>query len=299
MIQFKDVEFSYSSDKKVIDNLSFTVPSNSIFGFLGANGSGKTTAIRLMLGLCKANKGEISINEQHIRKNPQQIFGKVGTLIEDPSLYPHLTGKDNLALYQAYYPLPKGRIDEVLELVGLSHAKHQKAGKYSLGMKQRLGLAISILHDPELLILDEPLNGLDPKGIAEIRNLFFHFKQQGKTIFISSHILSEIESTCSDVCIIDYGKKLFTGQIALLKSELSANTQYIFECDNTEKAAQVLQQKLKIEELTVDANRILMPINNKKDVATYIRTLTQEEVQLFEVSKQESNLESLYLTLTK
>lgn len=300
MIKVKSIDFSYQKSEKVINDLSFDVPQNSIFGFLGANGSGKTTAIRLLLNLCKPNNGEILIQGKKIASNYLELYKNIGTLIEDPTFYGHLSGYDNLKLLAKFYEVDNYRIEEVLDLVGLLYAKDKKANKYSLGMKQRLGIASSILHDPDILILDEPLNGLDPKGIAEIRSLFFKFqKEDNKTIFISSHLLTEIENTCSDVCIIDKGKSLFTGKIETLKNQLSTGESYHINCNNPEQAKLILTEKCSLKNVIIKDKTLTFNTKNSDEIPQYIKALVLENILLYEVSKQKLNLEDLYLTLTK
>ena len=300
MIKVQNLDFSYQKGEKVIDNLSFNVPENSIFGFLGANGSGKTTAIRLLLNLCKPNNGEVIIQNKKISSNSLELYKNIGTLIENPTFYGHLSGKENLHLFANFYEVDNYRVDEVLDLVGLLYAKDKKANKYSLGMKQRLGIASSILHDPEILILDEPLNGLDPKGIAEIRNLFFKFqKEDKKTILISSHLLNEIENTCSDLCIIDQGKKLFSGKIDQLKSQLSKGNSYKINCDKPAQAKSILSTELDLSNSIIEGSILTIDIENQEIIPSCVKALVNQDIQLFEISKNESNLETLYLTLTK
>ena len=299
MIKVENLDFSYQKREKVIDNLSFNVPENSIFGFLGANGSGKTTVIRLLLNLCKPNNGEIIIQNKNIKSHSLELYKNIGTLIENPTCYSHLSGKENLKLLANFYEVGNHRIEEVLDLVGLLYAKDKKASKYSLGMKQRLGIASSILHNPEILILDEPLNGLDPKGIAEIRNLFLKFqKEDKKTIFISSHLLNEIENTCSNVCIIDNGKKLFTGKIELLKSQLSKGESYKINCDKPKQAKFILSKAFGFNNIVIENTTLIMNVETEDVIASCVKSLADADIQIFEISKTESNLEDLYLKLT-
>jgi len=300
MIKAKNLDFSYQKGEKIIDNLSFDVCENSIFGFLGANGSGKTTAIRLLLNLYQPDSGEVIIQNKKIASNAKELYKNIGTLIEDPTFYGHLTAKENLKLLANFYEVDDYRIEETLDLVGLLDAKDKKARKYSLGMKQRLGIASSILHNPEILILDEPLNGLDPKGIAEIRNLFFKFhKEDKKTIFISSHLLNEIENTCHDVCIIDKGKSLFTGKIKELKTQLSKEDTYTIKCDHPLQAKSILETQMGLSNVVLNNSILTIHINDSQIIPSCIKALVQNEIQLFEISKNEKNLESLYLTLTE
>ncbi len=300
MIHVQNLNFSYQKGLKIIDDLSFNVPENSIFGFLGANGSGKTTAIRLLLNLYKPTTGSVLIKNKRMSSNAKTLYKNIGTLIEAPTFYSHLSAKENLKLLANFYEVDNSRIEIVLDLVGLLHAKDKKAKTYSLGMKQRLGIASSILHDPEILILDEPLNGLDPKGIAEIRKLFIKFQQEDKkTILISSHQLNEIENTCSDVCIIDKGKKLFSGKIEHLKDQLSTNDSYSIKCHDPKRAEFILRTQLGCTEVILTNESLKIKINNSDLIPSYIKTLVKHDIDLFELSKNESNLETLYLNLTK
>lgn len=297
MITIKNLDFSYKKNFKIIDNLSFEVPTNSIFGFLGSNGSGKTTTIRLLLNLCKPNGGEILINNQKITRNSIKAFQDIGTLIEQPTLYKHLTGKENLAIFCNYYNVKKSRIDEVLELVDLADAKTKKVKQYSMGMKQRLGIATSLLHNPSLLILDEPLNGLDPKGISEIRNLIFRLKDEGKTIFVSSHLLSEIEKTCDNVCIIDKGKKLFSGQITELKDILVKTEQFKVHCDKPKEAGEIITTVFQLDN-DIEEGIIGINIKDKTIVPQIIEKLVHSNIQLYEFYQKDNSLEDLFLKLT-
>jgi len=298
MIQVSSISFSYKNGEKTIDDLSFHVPKGSFYGFLGANGSGKTTTIRLMLGLCSIDSGEIFIGGEKISRNSIEIFRKIGSLIESPTYYGHLTGEENLLLYARYYGIKTKRVIETLNIVGLTYAARKKAGYYSLGMKQRLGLALSLLHNPELLILDEPLNGLDPKGIAEIRELLLHLqKNEGKTIFISSHLLSEIENTCDKICIIDNGKKLFSGEIDELRKSVIGKSTYCIKCDNPEVSSKQIMDGFALENI-LEKNGLKFSTDDKEIVPEIVKLLTENRIKIYEVSKIENNLEELYLKLT-
>jgi ABC-2 type transport system ATP-binding protein len=196
-----------------VANATFSVPSGSICGFIGPNGAGKTTTIRAILGLIKPTSGEIEVLGT---ANPKEFLPRVGAMIEGPAFYPLLSGATNLKVLADLGGFPKIRIIELLRLVGLDEKSNLKFKDYSLGMKQRLGIAAALLPNPELLILDEPTNGLDPNGILEIRNLIKRLAKEGKTIFVSSHLLSELEALCEHLVMIKTGKIIFTGAATTL-----------------------------------------------------------------------------------
>ena len=193
-------------DKTILNNINLKIYEQDILGFIGPNGAGKTTTMKIILSLCNYTKGYITICGYDIKKDYEKAMSKVGAIIENPDLYTYLTGYQNLWLAAKIYNIDKNRIEEVINLLGLDKRIHDKVSKYSLGMKQRLGLAISILHKPKLLILDEPTNGLDPEAIKELRYLLKKIsKQENMSILISSHNLSELETICNKVCIIRNG----------------------------------------------------------------------------------------------
>src|SRR5687767_14574926 len=207
VIRTSGLSYHYSRDVQTLHNINLLVERGSIYGFLGPNGSGKTTTLSLLLGLLKAQKGDIEMFGQHLHANREAILSKIGSLIETPSLYGHLTARENLEVYRNTYGASKARIEEVLEIVGLADTGKKVAKKFSLGMKQRLSIALALLPNPELLILDEPSNGLDPAGIIELRALVKALnKEHGMTILISSHILSEVEKMVSHLGIIYKGR---------------------------------------------------------------------------------------------
>lgn len=194
--------------KTIIDDLSFDVPRGKVFGFLGPNGAGKTTTIRMIVGLMSMSKGEIFIDGISIKQQFEKAMTKVGAIVENPEMYKFLTGYQNLVHYARMNPgVTRERIDEVVELVGMSNRIHERVKKYSLGMRQRLGIAQALLHKPSLLILDEPTNGLDPAGIRELRDhLRSLTRMEGISVLVSSHLLSEMELMCDEVAIIQTGK---------------------------------------------------------------------------------------------
>jgi ABC-2 type transport system ATP-binding protein len=199
-------------DRRVVDTLDLAIPSGSVCGFVGPNGAGKTTTIRMLLGLIRPTSGGGQILRGDLR-DPASYLARVGALIESPAFYPQLSGRDNLLVLTRLGQLPSSTIDVVLERVGLADRAGDRFSRYSLGMKQRLGIAAALLPDPSLLILDEPTNGLDPAGIVEMRSLIRSLANEGMTIFVSSHLLSEIEHICDHVVMIRSGRIVFQGSV--------------------------------------------------------------------------------------
>src|SRR5580692_7362760 len=241
----------------VVKSLSLKVPEGAIYGFLGPNGAGKTTTIKLLMNLLKTQEGSIHIFEKELQSNRIEILSQIGSLIEQPAIYLHLTGKENLLNRALLLEIPSKRVDEMLDLVHLTDAAHKKAGKYSLGMKQRLGIALALLPDPKLLILDEPTNGLDPNGIIEVRELLIKLvTKYQKTVFVSSHLLAEVERMATHVGIINHGELLFQGSIDELQS---LNKPLVkIEAENTVDAANFLTRS-NYEVTDVDEHCFYMP----------------------------------------
>ncbi len=296
-IKVKDLNFSYQKGIKILQNLSFNIPKGEIFGFLGSNGSGKTTTIRILLGLCFPESGEIKIEGKTFSKNDYKQYQKIGAMIESPSLYEHLSGYGNLKLLSSYYDTDDVRINEILETVGLSTAKHKKVKNYSLGMKQRLGIAQSLLHNPDILFLDEPLNGLDPLGVKEIRELLFRLRDEGKTIFLSSHQLSEVEKTCEYLCIIDKGTNVFSGKVSEMQKQLSKDVQYQIVCSDAKKVIHIFSEN-HIDAVYQDNSHVLVSLPDTYEISKYIKAIAASDVELFEVIKQHNSLEDMFLKIT-
>ncbi|WP_452231119.1 MULTISPECIES: ABC transporter ATP-binding protein [unclassified Lacinutrix] len=300
IVETKNLNFSYSKTKNDIENLELKVPKGSIYGFLGPNGSGKSTTIRLILGLLKKNSGTVSLfGELFNGQSRLEVLNKVGALIENPSLYEHLNAIDNLKISANYRQnISPSRILEVLEIVNLTYAKNKRVKEYSLGMKQRLGLAISLLSNPELIILDEPTNGLDPKGIIEMRTLIKDLnKKFGTTIFISSHLLSEIEKTCTHVGIIRNGKMLYQDTVASLKESKGTNIKFEIEVDSPIEGLSVLKN-LKMENISLLDDLLQIEVKSKNEITEVIDVLRAERINIYQVSIK-NNLEELFLSLTE
>jgi ABC-2 type transport system ATP-binding protein len=257
VLEVKNLEKSFRNIK-VVNNISFKVEKGDIFGFLGENGAGKTTTIRMILGLLKIDKGDVYIHEKSIKNDFYSAVRKVGALVEGPAFYDYMTAKENLEVFGSYSGrIKKEKIQGLLELVGLKDRENDKVKEYSLGMKQRLGIAQALLNDPELLILDEPINGLDPKGIRDIRNLMFDLSSKGVTILISSHILDEIQHTCNKVLIINKGKYSISG---FTKELLDNSNMYDIEATNTDKLVQTLNKIKEVNIQNID-NFVRVKIN--------------------------------------
>lgn len=300
IVKTKNLNFSYSKTSNDIEGLELQVPKGSIYGFLGPNGSGKSTTIRLILGLLKKQSGNIELFGETLGATTRiKSLSKIGALIENPSLYEHLNAVENLTISANHRGnITKDRIDEVLEIVKLTYAKKKKVKAYSLGMKQRLGLAISLLSNPELIILDEPTNGLDPKGIIEMRALIKELNETyGTTIFISSHLLSEIEKICTYVGIIRGGKMLYQDTVKALKESKGQNMMIDLEVDNFTDAKMVLED-LKKENKSLTDDLLQIEVSTKKEITSVIDALRKKEIMVFQVSIK-NNFEELFLSLTK
>ncbi|WP_106794612.1 ABC transporter ATP-binding protein [Aquimarina sp. Aq78] len=301
IVKTEKLNFSYSKSKKDIDSLDLEVPKGSIYGFLGPNGSGKTTTIRLLLGLLNKNSGNVKLFEKPFANNRIDTLSKIGALIENPSLYNHLSARQNLLIASNYRGnIKKDRIDEVLETVNLLRVKNKKVKTFSLGMKQRLGLAIALLSKPELLILDEPTNGLDPKGIIEMRELIKKLnKEDGITIFISSHLLSEIEKTCTHVGIIREGKMLFQDTVKALTTSQSDQLQIELETDDKHRTYdQLIQMGFEIKNIEHEEHLLSVSVKEKSQIPVLVDSLRKNDINIYQVMIK-NNLEELFLNLTE
>lgn len=232
LLETHNLTKEYSGGEKAVDNINITVYKGDIYGFLGPNGAGKSTTMKTILGLVKPTSGNVIINGYDITKDREKAISKIGAMVEAPSFYGGLSGYKNLILMADLYGMPKGRVDEVLEMADITYAKDKKVYKYSLGMKQRLGIARAFLNSPDLVILDEPTNGLDPQGIKEIRELIQTLsKKYNVSFLISSHILSEIQAICNRIGIIQKGKLKAQGYV----SDLLNTNEEIIEIHTKEK----------------------------------------------------------------
>lgn len=280
-----------------VDDISLHVERGSIYGFLGENGAGKTTTIRMLMRLIEPTNGEVFLFGERLEKSYPSIFSKIGTIIETPGLYENLSARDNLRICCTYMGVQDdGRIERTLTTVGLEHTGKKKFKDFSLGMKQRLGIARALVHDPELLILDEPTNGLDPSGIKEIRQLLKKLcEEQGKTILISSHILSEIQQLATHIGIIHNGKLLAEDRLSRLEEGFE---QYTDVKVDDAKAVQAFlyenMKQLKSDLISPQQLRIFSPIEN---TAMLNRQLIDRQFSVYEIHTTKQTLEEYFLTL--
>lgn len=281
--------------KTILKDCSLEMFEGDILAFIGPNGAGKTTTIKLILGLQNITSGRVFINGYDVEKDFVKAIYKVGAIVENPDLYMNLTGRQNLELIANYYKdVTKERIDKVIELTGLKNRINDKVGKYSLGMRQRLGIAQALLNSPKLLILDEPTNGLDPEGIKELRELLVKLAKTEKiAIFVSSHNLSELESFCNKVCIIQNGTIIETSEVNKLKRKASKPVYYLELSKNT--GLKKLLSKYKFD--TLENNIISVEIN-KNDVPTLLKTLLDNKIKVFSCQEKEMSLEEAFLKRT-
>jgi ABC-type multidrug transport system ATPase subunit len=295
VIRTKELSYYYSKGVQTLFNINLNVQKGTIYGFLGPNGSGKTTTLSLLLGLLNNQQGSIEIFGQELDSNRIAILKKVGSLIEVPSLYSHLTAKENLEVYRPIYGATRGRIDEVLKIVGLEDTKNKTAKRFSLGMKQRLAIALALLPNPELLVLDEPSNGLDPGGIIELRELIKKLNRDfGMTIIISSHLLGEVEKMVSHVGIIYKGKMLFQGSLPELHVFQQKGSKLVVNTSDNEIAIKLLGEYSP----EMNGNSFSLPFENLNQVASINKTLTQNNLDVYLLHPKENDLERLFIDLT-
>jgi len=295
-VETRRLSHSFSKQPDTLKQIDLQVPAGSIYGFLGPNGAGKTTTLRLLLGLLKKQQGEILLFDKPLQKQRNSILQKIGSMIESPSIYAHLTATENLLLMQKLYQCPLSRISEVLNIVGLTGTGNKKAGQFSLGMKQRLSLAIALLHEPSLLILDEPTNGLDPNGIIEIRDLLKKLNEQkGISIIISSHLLAEIEKLVTHVGIISKGSMVFQGTLERLTSKQYQSSKLILETGNLQRSTEIIRS-LQLNG-TVEHGKLVLPIPSKETIARLNRSLVNNGIDVFEMSIIKKDLETIFMEL--
>ena len=286
-----------------VDNLSLDVKKNTCVGFLGPNGAGKTTTLKILTGLLRPTSGDAHINGYDVTKNFREAMSGVGAVVETPEFYPHFTPIDVLSYFGKLRGMPNqeinNRIQKVLDEVNMSEWSQKKIGKFSKGMKQRISIASALLHEPQLIILDEPVSGLDPRGMMEVREIIQSMKKQGRTIFMSSHLLGETQAICDEVAFIDKGKllgqrsinELQTSGKSKIKIEMLENPT-AFQLDaikNFQHTSNVLQESDKVISVEFDGNKLQR--------AEFLKFLQEHSIKVISFSLVETNLENLYKEL--
>ncbi len=279
---------------KAVHQLSFNVMEGDVFGFLGPNGAGKSTTIRMMLNLIKPDSGDIIIHGQSVSKTGNAALSSIGALVEEPDFYKHLSAKKNLEMLARMENVDFKRVDEVLEWVGLADRSQDKVKAYSHGMKQRLGIAQALLKSPRLLVLDEPTSGLDPKRMKQIRDLILELKDRGMTIFLSSHLLHEVELVCSTVAIVNHGQLKITGPLKNLMDK-DRGTSLTIHVDNMKKAITLLKQQPHVTE--VEAKDEGIQCRTEKDLLGSVNKLLVENGLSVTRFMPRTSLEEYYLSI--
>ena len=279
--------------KQILHNVSFEIKKGDILGFIGPNGAGKTTTIKLILGLQSITSGKVLINGYDMEKEFTKAIEKVGAIVENPDMYMYMSGYDNLKLVANMYKgITTKRIDEVVKLVKLENRINDKVSKYSLGMRQRLGIAQAILHNPNLLILDEPTNGLDPEGIKEMRELLVDLaKKEEMAILISSHNLAELDNFCNKICIIKNGEIIETNEITAIKKDIE-HQQFIVEIDNTKDIKKLYSGA------TIVNDKIFKISMKKENVPNLVVNLVNNNIKIYEIKEDEKSLEDAFFERT-
>ncbi|MVB12284.1 Daunorubicin/doxorubicin resistance ATP-binding protein DrrA [Caprobacter fermentans] len=297
IIETKNLTKQYGAQKSVA-SLNIHVRKGRIYGLLGRNGAGKTTTMKMLLGLTQPTSGEVRVFGKNIRGNEKKILPRIGNLIESPGFYPNLTGTENLKIFARLRGVSKrNAVSGALEVVGLPYGDKKLFSQYSLGMKQRLAIALAIMHDPELLILDEPINGLDPIGIAEVRSFIRKLcDARGKTILISSHILSEISLLADDIGIIDHGVLLEEESLAELENK---NSKYVhFLVSDTAQAARIMERSFGAKNFTVENDRSLRLYDTNFPVTALTRAFIESGLEVAEAHTCEDTLEDYFKRVT-
>jgi ABC-2 type transport system ATP-binding protein len=279
--------------RTIVDSVSFELSPGEVFGFLGPNGAGKTTTIRMLVGLIKPTEGKVTICGFDIRRHFEQAMSNVGCIVETPDLYRFMTGRENLEHFARMLRVGAAEIERVAALVSLAHRLDQRVGTYSLGMRQRLGIAQALLGSPRLLILDEPANGLDPAGIREIRELLRHLAHDRQmSVFVSSHLLGEVELMCDRVAIIHKGRILREGSV---KELIASHREMEFRVGDVERAAEIVRSKGFA--FRVDTDRLWISMD-ENDAPPLVAALAENGVALFHAQRHVETLEEMFLQVT-
>ncbi|AHJ99255.1 ABC transporter ATP-binding protein [Hymenobacter swuensis] len=298
LLETRNLSFRFGS-RPILHEVNLRVEPGSIYGFLGPNGAGKSTTMRLLLGLLRSAAGSIHLFGHDLAQHRVALLNRVGALIENPSLYDHLSGRENVEATRRLRGVPAHRTAEVLALVGLTDNAHRAAREYSLGMRQRLGLAIALLSDPDLLLLDEPTNGLDPSGIMEMRELLTRLRQEhGKTIVVSSHLINEIEKVATHVGVIQQGRLVFQGSLPDLQRLQTGRARLVLETEDADRCRNLLPRLLAGATVPA-AGTLWLPWLNKEHSAEVAAALVAAGQPLFGLRLEQPSLEDTFLHLTE
>ncbi len=296
IIEIKNLNFAFDKSKMILKDVNLKVPKGSIYGFLGSNGAGKSTTMRLIMGLFNDDQNSVKVFGSSVSDLYPEGLNKIGSLIDYPAFYDHLSGYDNLKIVCILRNLKESRIDEVLELVGLSDARNIKMKKYSLGMKQRLAIGLALISNPELLVLDEPVNGLDPNGMKEVRELLIKLNQEhGVTIFISSHLLLEIEKMVTHIGIISNGEIKFEGSKADL-NELYRFQKTRFSLKNAKSFESILAENYQVDFKNETDCEIVT--NSPNQIAEINKILVTNGAEIYQISPA-GGLEEWFMEISK
>lgn len=284
-------------DQTSVSSLNLHVQRGRIYGLLGRNGAGKTTTMRMLLGLTQPSAGDIRLFGEQLAGHERALLPRIGCMIESPGFYPNLTGTENLQIFARLRGVRRGAIQDALSVVGLPYRDKKLFAQYSLGMKQRLAIALAVMHEPDMLILDEPVNGLDPIGIAEMRAFLRKLcDERGKTILISSHILSEMALLADDIGILDRGVLLEEGNLAEL--EARADTYVRLAVSDAAQSAQIISEVFRKPKMTLQDSGTLLLHDTSVSTAEIIRTLVQNGVDVYDAHKREDSLEDYFRRVT-
>jgi ABC-2 type transport system ATP-binding protein len=285
-------------ERAAVNGVNLTVPAGVAFGFLGPNGAGKTTMIRTLLGLTQPTSGDVTLLELPQPAKRAEALARVGAIVEEPRFHPHLTGRENLKIVAAARDrAAEARIPEALQRVGLEHRANDRVKTYSLGMRQRLGIARCLLADPALLILDEPMNGLDPAGILDMRRLIRSFVEEGRTVFLSSHLLDEVEKTCDQVAIVDQGVVVTQGTVRELASR--GEPTLLIEIDDAPAARTVLGAEPRVTHIEDEGTSVLrLTLGDGLAPAEINRALVSAGVGVSRLEPARATLEDTFLAIT-
>jgi ABC-2 type transport system ATP-binding protein len=287
--------------KTIVDDVSFQVERGEIFGLLGPNGAGKTTIIRMIVSLINRTGGTVLLNGKDLDESFTQAMNELGAIVENPEFYKYLSGYKNLKHYSrmALTDISEDRIDEVTELVGLENAIHDKVRTYSLGMRQRLGVAQAILHKPSILILDEPTNGLDPQGIREFRDYLRLLASQGTSVLVSSHLLSEMQLMCDRFAIIEQGKLIHISTMNESEAEATKVLRLVeLEVSDASQAAKLLAEKIpEVKVTSIKESRLILSVEKEK-IPEINKLLVINDIDVFEILKVKATLEDRFLEIT-